>query len=88
MNTEWLPIEINVPDTINSISTGFQDFVQQLPFINRIISQERPRPMHQYIVFVPVQSLKLKQQQMNSQQGNNQLYEPFDNFANKFPAYP
>lgn len=83
MNTEWLPIEINVPDTINSISSGIQNFAQQFPWINRIISQERPRPLHQYIVFVPVNTIKV-----NHQQNNNEFYGPFNNFANKFPMYP
>lgn len=95
MNTEWLPIEINVPDTINSlsngISNGFQNFVQQFPIINRIISQERPRPLHQYIVFVPVNSLRATHKQppkIVNNNNNNEYYEPFDGFANKFPAYP
>lgn len=85
MNTEWLPIEINVPDTINSISTGIssgiQNFAQQFPIINRIISQERPRPLPQYVIFVPVASLMAPEQ-------NNQYYGPFEGLSNKFPAYP
>lgn len=88
MNTEWLPIEVNVPDTINSISNGFQNFAQQIPFINQIFSQERPRPLSQYVVFVPVGSIKLKQRIPDNSQRNNEFYGPFDNFANKFPAYP
>lgn len=83
MNTEWLPIEINVPDTINSISSGFQNFAQQIPFINRVISQERPRPL---LVFVPVNTFRVKTLQPNKP--NDDFYGPYENFANKFPLYP
>lgn len=80
MNTEWLPIEINVPDTINSISSGLQNFAQQIPFINRVISQERPRPL---LIFVPI---KVKTPQQNKP--DDEFYGPYENFANKFPLYP
>ncbi|KAK4880632.1 hypothetical protein RN001_008778 [Aquatica leii] len=56
--SSWFPIEINVPEVFGnfvngissipgSISNGFSGivgYVQRIPFINRIISQERPRP--------------------------------------------
>lgn len=78
MDTEWLPIEINVPDTVNSVSSGIQNFFQQIPFINRVISQERPRPL--YILFVPIRNNN-KQMPTNSNQQTKDFYLPFDHFA-------
>lgn len=75
MGIEWLPIEINVPDTIRNLTSNFQNtagsFVQRIPFINRFVSQERPRPLP-YVILVPV----------NEIQEDNTKYENFDNNNN------
>lgn len=87
MNTEWLPIEINVPDTISSISNGIstatQNIAQQFPWINRIVSQQRPRPFR-YFMLVPIRA----NQRVPTTQQTDEYYDPFGTVANKFPAYP
>lgn len=88
MNTEWLPIEINVPDTISnffsSISSGAGSLIQRIPFINRFVSPETPRPF-QYILLVPVGVSGNK----NLQQQQTLYNNPFSIAGNEIPAvYP
>lgn len=83
-NSEWFPIEINVPDLIssfgNGISSGFMNlsdafgsWIQGIPLFDRFTSQSKPRPF-KYIIFVPVKD-----------QGQ---FNPFDSSVNYVPMYP
>lgn len=81
MNNEFFPIEINVPDAINSTSTNIQNFwmsiIQRFPFIHRVINGETPRPF-KLIVLVPVSKAVPTQQ----------LYNPFNQAYDNIPFYP
>lgn len=84
-SSEWFPVEFNVPDALSSFGQGVSNFGsnlgQGLPFINRLPSNVRPRPLG-YVVLMPVQEQLGMTRKLN--------YNPFDgdDGSNSFPAYP
>lgn len=94
MSIEWLPIEINVPDTIGSIVSNFQNtagnIIQRIPFINRFVSPEEPRPLP-YIVLVPLKQgyqVMPEEPQDDGSIKNVEYFSPFGVSASRFPMYP
>lgn len=82
-STGWLPIEINVPDTISSISSGISgitgNILQRIPIINRITNAVKPRPYHYALVPIKIMTAP-PQEQIR--------YDPFNSHSYNFPTYP
>lgn len=81
-STSWLPVEINVPDTISSISSGISGVIQTIPIFNRFTSAPvKPRPLK--YVMVPFYGSVPEQEQHVSAAS---AYSPFTGYG--FPSYP
>lgn len=82
-STGWLPIEINVPDTISSISSGISgitgNILQRIPIINRITNPVKPRPFQYALIPVKIMTAPAQEQIR---------YDPFDSHSNHFPTFP
>lgn len=95
----WLPIEVNVPDTISNIGSGISGIVQMIPIFNRMRPQGQPRP-YKYGLFSYEESSPSAE--LYSTASTNQLkviypekqvvfknsYNPFDDYQKEFPTYP
>ncbi|XP_044727840.1 uncharacterized protein LOC123291570 [Chrysoperla carnea] len=70
-SASFLPIEINVPDTINTIYNGAVGAAQRFPLINRWITGTEPRPYPNLFILLPMGHPEIQPQK------HDQLMEKF-----------
>lgn len=80
----WLPIEINVPDTVTNIGNGISNIIQMIPVINRFNTQQRPRP-YTLLRYPEDVGNRLKEYNRNE---FKTVFNPFDDYQTGLPAYP